>query len=223
MIYMKNSNQVKTEERNCFRNDRYSRMYLEDNYVKKIYLRHCLEKYRLNVEVADVIDNVNSANLAKIHEIYYDNIMRKVEGYVRDYYQSSNMNILEENVEYTLENIHNITVLFDKLATHCIKVGDIKLTDMVLQDEKIILTNPDTFVITEDSKDECFRYNNIILLNLFKNIYKKAISENLIDFKEINPYFILDDLFKVNGDNLEEEISKKLIKYKYPIEYFRTK
>ena len=222
-VYTENLKMVILNEENYLTHGHCAKIYKEGEFVKKVYYDYCLEKNRLDKNVNEIIKKIDSSYILKIHTLYYDYFKRHVMGYLATYYEPANIDILEEDVTYTLENLHNIKLLFDKLASYSIKVDDVKTLNTILQKDKIILLDPDLFEIVKCSEESCIKHNNQELIHLFKSIYKEALLNYLSEFKNKNPYFILDDLFKVNSDNLEEEISKKLIKYKYPIEYFRTK
>lgn len=222
LIYTEDLRKVTLNEENYLNHGNCAKVYKEGEFVKKVYYDYCLEKNRIDKEVYEIIKKIDSSYILKIHTLYYDLLKKRIMGYLADYYKPDQINILEEDIYYTLDNLHNIRLLFEKLASYFIKVDDVKILNTILQKDKIVLLDPDLFKIVDCSEDDCIKHNNQRLINLFKSIYEEVITTNLSQFKE-NPYFILDDLFKIDSDNLEDGIAKKLTKYKYPIEYFKDK
>lgn len=223
MIYDVNLNPVLLKEENFLASGNCAKVYKEDNYVKKVYFEYCSKNNRVDEKVYNILKNIEYPNMMKMYGLYYDYFKKNIKGYFAEYYKPDEINILEEDIYYTLNNIHNIKLLFDELSSYFIKVDDVKYLNTILQKDKIILIDPDLYRVVNCSEEDCIKYNNQKFINLFKSIYKSSIGEKIIDFKEINPYFILDDLFKVNSNIIEDEIAKKLTKYKYPIEYFKVK
>ena len=222
MIYDVNLNPVLLKEETYLVSGNCAKVYREDNYIKKVYYEYCLEKNRIDKKVYEIIKKIDSSYMLKIHDLYHDYFKKHIMGYLADYYKPDTVNILEEDIYYTLDNLHNIKQLFDELASYFIKVDDVKILNAIIQKDKIVLLDPDLYRIVNCSEEDCIKHNDYELINLFKSIYKESLTTNLSQFKE-NPYFILDDLFKVDSDNIEDEIAKKLTKYKYPIEYFKNK
>ena len=189
--------------------------------VFKQYNQTISDRYKIFPSVFDVLKKIDNDHLIKIIDLYTKSYFGKfiVDGYTTLYYEEDTMNPFLKYTDYLLDNFFEIEQLFNYFSANHILTDDVRRDNTILGKDKIIIVDPDQFLVTCDS----IRYISIInkrkLAFLFRNIMMKSITDlnnpgnlrfevdkNLFNF-ELNP-----------DTDLTNEISKRLSKYRYPIE-----
>lgn len=114
-----------------------------------------------------------------------------------------------------------------KYKNDCVKLyygsslSDGKISKKVFETLKEI--DPDLFYFS-NNVEYCKISNYNRLLQLFRSIYLEEVKKILyLDYSK-NSFTDLGELFNLEmGPNMDNELSKKLKKYKYPREYFKSR
>lgn len=85
------------------------------------------------------------------------------------------------------------------------------------------MIDPDLFYFS-NNVEYCKISNYNRLLQLFRSIYLEEVKENFeLDYSK-NPFTDLGELFNLElGPNMDNELAKKLKKYRCPRDYFKSK
>lgn len=214
----------------------------DSKYAIKIYNHNCNKEYRLKKDMFYEIDDIKSDNLVKIYDTLYkkniQNSLKKfifttlykendflnnyiIDGYLMKYYEPSKLNILETDIEYMLQNMYQLEKLFNIFTNKSILVQDVKIGNIILGENNIVIIDPDLFDKVSYSYELLRSINNSELLKLFKSLFiyhYKFLKNKIPNFEEKN-----DKLFNMNlNDSVDvtSKISKKMRKLKYPIGYY---
>ncbi len=198
---------------------------------------------RLKPEVFDILRHIDNDNFMKLYEIYSDmdffemliylvekNLYKEeddcdifqVDCSLAKYYPSDPIHILEESINYVLENFRQLDSLFDIFTDNGIRTDDIKRENCVLNTNGIVIIDPDCFKISKDSIRDVRIHNKKNLLHLLKSI----CCDNVGDYKNFgkikdNINGFLDEADIKENTDIAYEISNKLKYVKKPIDYFR--
>lgn len=203
---------------------------LDEKSVLKIYNAETEKFCRLNKEVAEVSKTMKNPHLMNIQTLLYrepkiDKNSCQTEAYIASYIKKDNIDILRQPTDYLLENMYEISKLFDQFTAHNITVDDVKFANARMQENNIVLVDIDTWKNIKTSPAETKRINNTELLLLFKRIVQSTIV--LKNYPNDWFYTASKDLFDMDKRSIGEIevtdiIAKRLVKYKYPIDYFKN-
>ena len=186
----------------------------------------CLKKfnilpYKYDTEMFKRFMELDLANFYKIYELYY-NKKGKIDGYTMEYYQDSVDNIIDIPTEYILDNFSTILNSINRLSNEGIQVNDLIPINFIYGKDKITVIDIDNYKLKKDcDKGELTVKNELALLKVIHEL----LLANLVGYygsdDNIGKYIrVTEDLFK--SDKFSE-ISKKLVRYKYPIDYMIDK
>lgn len=194
--------------------------YDSDKCVK-IYYTDCSYNCRISKNIYEQLKDIDSDYLIKFYELFYsDPFLEHISGYLTKYYQSENFDFFEKSIDYNLYIMNELLKLFKKLSYNNIITSDVKKSNIIYNNEKIIIIDPDLFYQYSDL-EICKRENYKNLIYLFKSIYRDEFRNLDINYKGFNPFQYLDDLFDFEpNEQIVDNLSKKLKKYKYPKDYF---
>ena len=179
----------------------------------------CLKCFYSNnlAKSIDVMRDIRELRLDNYYQIYdflFDN-NGDFCGYEMKYYQGHDIDIMTMSTEYSIENLRKIAASFRRLNEKRISVVDLNKNNVILDHNNIIVIDTDLYRRCYCSSDELMQMNNDALCRLFINLYyytmKEKHSVTLDDMR------LLRELF--DSSRSIDEISKKLSKYKYPIDY----
>lgn len=192
--------------------------------------QRCIKIYNeaLNKKFITEIKKIRKLKLNKFYEIYdiLYNSKGEFKGYTMKYYKSTDLNMLTMPTDYLLENLYDLLKSFAVLSSNGLKSRDLNRNNVIVNNSGIYVIDIDDYVAEEDvSRSILFEENTEEVIKLFEDLMafsivkyfekpsllkRKYIEENRVLFSLDNP---------LNADN----IPKKLVKYKYPIDYFRSK
>lgn len=194
----------------CINHGNTSNIYKIDDYILKKYYVYASDAFKLDIEILEILNQINSENMIKIYDLLYEDIdLSELSGYTAKYYEDKKINIFDKDLDYVLDNMNNIEKLFDELSKNIIRVKDLKYKNTILMDDKIILIDPDAYKKVNYSESSLRKINKKRLLSLFKNIYLCCLSKK-DGCKKIY------DLFDIKVDestNITYELSKKMKKH----------
>lgn len=196
-------------------------VHFNDEKCLKVYYDETPPACRIKPDIYYDLKILHDDYLVEIYQLFYDENLYQVTGYLMKYYKEERLKILNMEVEYTLYIMDKLMQLFDKISSKNIIVDDLKRESIIYNNEKIILVDPDMFFRSDLSVISCKISNYEQLITLFKNIYRFEIVQFLeLDYR-VNPYGILDNIFCIEpNEQMVKSLSKKLAKYKYPRDYF---
>ena len=180
------------------------------------------EADKFNNLIADVnafteLMNIDSNNFYKIYKLLYADI-GYIEGYLMKYYYKSIDNILEEPMEYLLDNFNRLYEVTKEITKKKISMDDLHSGNLLLTKDDIVINDADNYQFDKSiflmNKNKKKLYNAFMGLLYWHFIfnYGKEQSEECRN--------IVKDLFR--GSNSTKTIHNKLRSYKKPIDYFKN-
>lgn len=198
-------------------------IYKYKNDCVKLYYGSSLSDGKISKKVFETLKEIDSDYFVKLKDLLYPEGLREFSAYTMKYYIAEELNILDLDTEYTLYMFHEYLKLFNEFSEKKIIVEDVKRNNTIYDGKNLILIDPDLFYFSNNIEDcKVSNYNRI--LRLFRSIYLEELKKLLdLDYSK-NPFTDLGELFNLEiGPNMDNELAKKLKKYKYPREYFKSR
>lgn len=191
----------------------------------KIYFDSCLYENRISVEEFKILKNIKHENFVELYKLIYKMKDNKIiYGYTMKYYKKEEFEITKNETQYVLYQMEKLFELITKLSTEHIIVDDLKKENIIFNDNNIIIIDPDLFYKTNLKINIINKTNYKELLKLFKQMFLTETYKYFNNDNNPNPYHALDELFDIETNkNLVNNFSKKIKRYKYPIDYFIDK
>lgn len=211
-----------------------SNVYLSNGIVTKKYYdytNHC----RIDNEVFEYLKGVDNPHFINLIDYYYEvskiyypdgderDIKEVIKQYLIDVYRyyyikSDDVDILTAPTEYILYNFEEIEKLFKRFAKDKLMVYDMKKQNTVLTKDNIVIIDPDLFCFKDDKK-MCKSFNRVMLSYLFIHLFLDNPRYEMEQYRSK-----IDDLFTFKNEtgNLIGPLSKRLSRYKRPIDYLRS-
>lgn len=197
-----------------------------DIILKKYW--YCTE-YAISDDVFDRLCNIDNDNFIKLYELFTiipDNEYEKMyaryqsgrkffckDGYTAKYYQPDPINPILEPSTYLIKSIEELKALVDTLSNSKIMMTDTKVENTIIQNNGIIIIDPDYYKISNQSIEVIKKHNYKELLQLLKTIFAHYVGMKKTDILK---------LFNEgeNSNSLETicDIEKRLRKVKRPID-----
>lgn len=189
----------------------------------KVYYSSALLNSKISKKIFHSLKEIDSNYLVNLKKLLYLENSQEFSAYSMKYYQAKELNILDMDTEYTLYIFHEYLKLFNKFSEKKIIADDVKRDNIIYDGANLILIDPDLFYFSNNT-EYCKILNYNQLLRLFRSIYLEEVKRILeLDYSR-NPFIDLGELFNIKiGSNMDKELSKKLKKYKYPREYFKSR
>ena len=207
-------------------------IFTNDDIIWKKYFFPVNDKYRITPEVFELLKTFTNPNFIELYNIYMERgffhfLPSKefsVDAYTAKYYRGEEINILEQSVDYLIDNFSRLERLFDAFTSEHIVTDDIKFHNTVLTSDSIIIIDPDCFrVDTSLSEREISRENKKNLWKLFQSVCINCYK----DYRSCGTT-LARIVHKSNPDgesdyeNMALQLSKRLKPYKKTINYFRN-
>ena len=200
--------------------ERYSPVY-------KVSADECLkifgnDHYVSNLDVLKKIRELDLPNFYKIIEFLFDKY-KNFAAYTMKHYESTDKSIITMPTEYTLDNFNSLVRSFNILTENDIAVDDLHSFNAIIGINIMTLIDADLYYFKytngdEEAKRKLSIYNLNFLLYLFADIYGDAIKD-VLGYDNNTARIITARLF--SKEETIDNVSKKLTKYKYPIDYIR--
>ena len=206
----------------------YTLEYLDEGTLSKVYKisdTECLKIF--NEEYLSIYDIKALKRLRdfKLDDFYCilvflfgaDSVFRS---YTMKFCREEDINILTMPTSYTLDNLYRLFNSFNTLSKEGIYVDDVGSNNVIMDEKNITVIDADLFSYGTGHEKKSFiaKKNYRLLLYLFSDIFFRELRK----LKGMNGGMISDmlyDLFDVNKNI--GNVEKRLIKYKYPIDYFK--
>ena len=183
--------------------------------IYKLDRNRCLklfsDKFFFNDEVLKIIKKLKPENFYKIYDLLYDKDNHFC-GYTMKYYQNKDVDITKMPTSYLLDNLYKLRNAFKLLSDNNILANDCCKENIIMDDKNITIIDADFFYLTDDNNNINYR----ILLNLFRELCHESLK--MYDYDNYD----IDNATEYLFDNHKDikEVEKKLVRYKYPIDYF---
>lgn len=175
-------------------------------------------------EIFNILKSLNLKNFYELYEIFYNKALTRILGYSSKYYESEDIDILTLPTDYLLNNLYNIYDDIKKISKENIIVSDLHDGNVILNSNKMIIIDTDLYhksFFNRDNED-IFKSNLYSLCSLFTCICYEAL-DMYHENEDIPNKERLNSLFRPSKDNSIDNVCKKLIRYKYPIDYLSKK
>ena len=168
------------------------------------------------------IPNPSLVNITDI--LYKEKSDYVVEGYIMDYYEKNDDDILEYPTEYLLRNAHNFLEISANCSSKKIRLLDIRMPNVLITKNNIVLIDPDKWEIKNKlNYFELEKINSSILISLLDDIicqYLNKYHSKEMVAKKVSADAISRRLLKFsNSKKTEKILAKKLRHCKRPIDY----
>lgn len=193
---------------------------LSKTKILKTYLEPVSNTNRIDKNLFEILQNINSEYMVKIYELLKNNPSNElIDGYIAKYYKPYSIDILTDDVNYILDNIRYIEILFDCLAGYGIRVDDVKPDNSILQKNKIILIDPDSYEFVNCSLDSIKKMNKKTLHKFICSLFIKKMIINRIPVNKIQMLKM-----EIESDSeVSYQLSKKFKTYKRALDYFNSR
>lgn len=198
-------------------------IYKYKNDCVKLYYGSSLSDGKINKKVFEKLKEIDSDYFVKLKDLLYPEGLQEFSAYTMKYYSAEELNILDLDTEYTLYMFHEYLKLFNEFSEKKIIAEDVKRNNTIYDGKNLILIDPDLFYFS-NNVEYCKISNYNRLLQLFRSIYLEEVKKILdLDYSK-NPFTDLGELFNLEiGPNMDNELAKKLKKYRRPRDYFKSK
>ncbi len=203
----------------------YGRVYLtSNNKCLKIFKQSISRKDKMSFDedVFNIIRKLKPKNIYTLGDLYYNKSLTRILGYLSEYYSKEDINILTMPVDYTFDNLCSLYDSFVLLSEYNIRISDTCTQNVILNNNGITIIDTDFYYIDANSNKLAIKKSNIYDLGeLFSWIYMNSLKET--DFNKRSAMIDkIEKLFIPIGTFGVEPVIKKLIKYKYPIDYLQS-
>ena len=198
-------------------------IYKYKNDCVKLYYGLSLSDGKISKKVFETLKEIDSDYFVKLKDLLYPEGLREFSAYTMKYYSAEELNILDLDTEYTLYMFHEYLKLFNEFSEKKIIAEDVKRNNTIYDGKNLILFDSDLFYFS-NNVEYCKISNYNRLLQLFRSIYLEEVKKILdLDYSK-NPFTDLGELFNLEmGPNMDNELAKKLKKYRRPRDYFKSK
>ena len=192
-------------------------IYKKNNVLYKKYTDNFYASFfGVNEDVFYALKSIDNKHLMKLYKLHKKD--GEILGYTCKYIKPDKINILKENISYTLDNLRELEKLNEILTKLNIEINDAHEGNIILQKNNVIIIDIDLYCIKSRSHDYFIIHNKEEILNYIRRLYLERIYDNEV-IKKIKELFN----FKISKDTeLSYELSKRLT-CKRPIDLIRGK
>lgn len=207
----------------------------EDNFIDKgqygsvyrVSTLACAKVYKnspveIDPEVLKTIRGLSLRNFYEIYDLLYTK-GGKFKGYLMKYYDSFDIDILTMPTAYTLDNLYALRDAMAKLTSSNIWVVDLHEDNVILGESIMTVIDADLYTFNNFYSAEKLKVKNTKAINsLFFNIYILAINKYHQEYARYDISKSIIELFSAISEMDTFTMTKRLMKYKYPIDYLRA-
>lgn len=193
-----------------------------DTETYKTTGNECLKVFRNLYEdemLFKILSKLDLNNFYKINKLLYDkdnNFM----AYTARFYKKEDIDILTMPVDYTIENMNRLYKVSSILSSNNIRIEDLHHKNVILDNNNITIIDADRYIY--DPNNEHKDYNKRFINTLFVLLYMTSSEINQLATNQ-NYYDMVTSIRQLFAkDNNPDIVSKKLVKYKYPIDYLKN-
>ena len=193
--------------------------------VLKVTDDKCLKVFSDNFaydsKMFEIMMDLDLANFYKIYDLYYK-MNGNLGGYTMKYYLDDRTDILTMPMDYTLDNLMNLSKQIEEISNNRVYVRDLRSGNVIINKENgIIVIDIDLYELNNRMRFEQIRDLNRQNINdLFHQIYLDALCDYHKEMCDnANNFYKLSHIFQENREL--KKVYRKLKKYKYPIDLMR--
>lgn len=190
----------------------YKGVYLLDDY--ETCLKTGLNEKKIDIDTLKIIRGLNLEGMYRLKDFLFDD-RGKFMAYTMNYYEESPVDFLTWPVEYTISNYLKFWHIVDEMIRKGIFIVDLHDGNVIVNDEGMTIIDVDMYVASRyilPSKIKEHDYR--ALANIFISLYYIS----LCDYHGKRYRDICGKVEELFSDR--KCVSKKLSRYKYPIDYF---
>lgn len=221
-LYKENGEKIRCQvnSENIIGKGQYGSVHrLSVNECIKIYSK--VNRREIDIEMLKAIKEFTLRNFYEIHEILYSK-ENSFKGYTMKYYGSEELDILEVSTEYTIYNMQNLLTSIQKLTENNIYIHDMHDENVIINSSEITVIDMDLYTFNKSYNNITLRYKNISALqSLLSSLYQEALKKYHPELSSYIMKEVIKDLFQLYTSKEIEITTKKLKRYKYPIDYIK--
>ncbi len=189
----------------------YKGVYLLNDY--ETCLKIGLDE-RIQLDTLRIIRGLNLEGMYQLRDFLFDD-RGKFMAYTMNYYEESPVDFLTWPVEYTITNYLKFLHIVEVMIDRGIFITDLHDRNVIVNDEGMTIIDVDMYVVSKYILPDKIREHDYrALANIFISLY-------YISLCDYHGRRYQDICGKVEELFLDREcVSKKLSRYKYPIDYF---
>ncbi len=198
----------------------------DSEWVLKKYRDFCSGRLRLKKDIYDIVKELDSKYIVEFKDLLFKDKDAKaktpIDGYTCRYVRPEMVDILSMPTDYLTDNIDEISKVFAELSNRGVRVSDLKGSNVIIQNDKIVLIDIDLFHRVRTGKKKLNRLNQLDLLYLFKEILSDSVYEYEHNFNYLD---VIDDVFADFSKSSDSvlEVQKQFQKYKCPADYLKSR
>lgn len=192
-------------------------------------------KWKIDYELFEILKHINNFHFIHLLERYYDymkysedsiNCIKEwpewslIDAYTYDYVEEDKIDLLTMPIDYLLTNLDEMEKLFFSFAKEGITVGDLTANNVVLNQNGIVIIDPDGFSIRtirmEDDYSRVLKVNREWLCDLFRSLLNQNHSYE-------KTFSLFNERKLVGSDNMTSIVAKKLRPYQKTIDYIKAR
>lgn len=198
---------------------------IRDTLYFKKYYPSTPEALRMNYEMFPFFKKLNHPFICQVMDLYYAKECNKEEhlfldhltaGYTFQFIEEMASNLLEESVDFLIYNLENLERLMGLFTENQVKAQDLKKDNTVFSEHRIILIDLDSCRRVQEEKAVLQRWNQLKLKQLFLELFRRSASYSFLYDKKVQDLFFVEE-----GKLLIDEVKRRLIKYKNPLNYLK--
>lgn len=192
------------------------------DFIKSINNPHMLkllERYYLTEEVTNLDIFLNYVNCTEKDFSCYNRDPQKIDLYTYEWSKKEYIEMLEQPVDYLLDNLNELLRLADICSMNGVAMNDMKVENLICNKNNIVLIDPDMyyFVAPQENKSQLAIQNR-------KHIFQmlKSVCQRLTEYRSADISRKINELFESSIEDPRYGISilcKKLSGCKMPIDY----
>lgn len=203
--------------------------------LKNPHMVRLLDRYYLAEDIENFDIFSFYVNNPAIYDSPYNKDLQKVDLYTYEWVKKEYLDILEESVDYLLDNTNELLKLVDILSANGIKLADMRTDNLVCNKQGITLIDPDmySFIPSLIAPDNFSFVPDDYDLNTLRIYNRKLVLMTLrilcasqTEYKGQALEQSISELFQDSIRNPKDgmvTLSKKLKGYQMPIEYLAKK
>lgn len=198
--------------------------------VYRLSKDRCVKIYNepLNKNFTLEIKKIRRLKLSNFYEIYdlLYNKKGELAGYIMKYYKKDDINLLTTSTDYLLDNYTTLLKSFNTLAQNNIRAYDLYCYNSIINSNGVYIIDIDDYYYEKATpKYIICEENTERVVKLFHDLTAQSILKYFDEpCMQMGKYLEENkNLFSIDNLLYADSISKKLVKYKYPIDYFKAK
>ena len=213
---------IRTNEDNFIDKGLYGSVYRTSALTCAKVYRNSPSPIEVNPKILKTIRELSLKNFYEIYDLLYTK-NDKFKGYLMKYYDKFDIDILTTPTDYTLDNLYILRDSILKLTSSNIWTFDLHTDNVILGESTITVIDADLYTFNSSYTAKGLEVKNIKAVNnLFFNLYIDAMSKNHKEYSSPTTNEAIHNLFSGITEEKTHSMTKKLMKYKYPIDYLKA-